>query len=104
MDIFDCDLKRSYDFFCLSVEENNQFNLGYVFVNFKTPLYILDFMSRYNNKRWHTYNSFKVSGYVYMIINSLCSAVPQFETLESSSLNSYHVNKLEVCCLNRSEP
>lgn len=49
-----------YDFFYLPIDFGNHANVGYAFVNFVHPLFILDFYQEFNGRRWAKYNSPKI--------------------------------------------
>ena len=60
--------KRQYDFFYLPIDfrvrlsmtEQNKCNVGYAFINFVSPLYILYFYGAFNARKWEKFNSEKV--------------------------------------------
>ena len=49
-----------YDFLYLPIDFINQANVGYAFINFVHPLFILDFFREFNNRKWLRYNSNKI--------------------------------------------
>lgn len=52
--------KGQYDFFYLPIDFQNKCNVGYAFINFVNPIYILGFFERYNGRKWEKFNSEKV--------------------------------------------
>jgi hypothetical protein len=50
-----------YNFFYMPIDFNNDnANMGYAFINFIHPLFILDFFKQFDKRRWKVqYNSFK---------------------------------------------
>lgn len=52
--------RRLYDFFYLPIDFQNKCNVGYAFINFISPLYILSFYERFNAKKWEKFNSEKI--------------------------------------------
>jgi hypothetical protein len=48
-----------YDFLYLPIDFQNQANVGYAFINFAHPLFILDFFFEFSNRKWSKFNSNK---------------------------------------------
>jgi hypothetical protein len=51
--------KGKYNFFYMPIDFNNDnANMGYAFINFISPLFILDFFAAFDKKKWKAnYNS-----------------------------------------------
>ena len=49
-----------YDFFYLPIDFKNKCNVGYAFINFITPLYIVQFYINFDSKKWECFNSDKI--------------------------------------------
>lgn len=54
-----------YDFFYLPMDVNNGCNIGYAFINFVDPVYIVPFFEDMNGKTWETFNSEKICQIAY---------------------------------------
>lgn len=54
-----------YDFFYLPLDLNNGCNIGYAFINFVDPIYIVPFYEDLNNQSWETFNSEKICQITY---------------------------------------
>ena len=61
LDVIDVNHAGKYDFFYLPIDFRNKCNLGYAFLNFTSPLHIVDFVVEFAGKRWDRYNSEKAS-------------------------------------------
>lgn len=69
--------KEKYDFFYLPIDFKvtlniqfliilqNKCNVGYAFINFVNPIFILKFFEELNGKRWECFNSEKVCEITY---------------------------------------
>lgn len=60
-----CQFKGKFDFFYLPMD--NDCNLGYAFINFVDPLYLLFFFNNFKGRKWRKYKSHKVN--IIIIIN-----------------------------------
>lgn len=58
-----CEINKNhqgkYDFFYLPIDFQNQANVGYAFLNFVHPLFILDFFKEFHGRKWTKFNSQK---------------------------------------------
>ena len=70
LDVVDIHHSGKYDFFYLPIDFRNKCNLGYAFLNFTRPIYIVDFVLEFAGKRWDRYNSEKVRRSVAAIASS----------------------------------
>jgi hypothetical protein len=53
--------KGRYNFFYMPIDFSNDYaNMGYAFINFLNPIFIMDFYNEFNNKKWKQYNSKKI--------------------------------------------
>jgi hypothetical protein len=55
--------KGTYDVFYLPLDYKNNCNLGFAFINFIDPMYIVLFYDLYRGKKWKKFNSEKVKLY-----------------------------------------
>ena len=51
--------KNKYDFFYLPIDNDNNCNLGYAFINFVNPLHIIYFYQKFKSRKWKFYKSHK---------------------------------------------
>ena len=51
--------KSKYDFFYLPLDNENECNLGYAFINFVHPLHIVHFYHIFKARKWNLYKSNK---------------------------------------------
>ena len=51
--------KNKYDFFYLPIDNDNDCNLGYAFINFINPLHIVHFYHIFKARKWRLYKSNK---------------------------------------------
>ena len=51
--------KNKYDFFYLPIDNENECNLGYAFINFVNPLHIVHFYHIFKARKWKLYKSNK---------------------------------------------
>lgn len=58
-------LANMYDFFYLPLDFENNCNLGYGFINFIDPLYILMFFDKFKGRKWKRFNSNKACNLSY---------------------------------------
>lgn len=73
-----------YDFFYLPIDQVNNCNVGYAFINFVSPYYILRFYAEMNAKKWERFNSEKRCQLAYARIQSLEGLQEHFKTIGSS--------------------
>ena len=55
----------TYDYFYLPLDLNNMCNIGYAFINFIDPIFIVRFYEDLNNQSWETFNSEKICQIAY---------------------------------------
>jgi hypothetical protein len=58
------EFKDKFDVFYLPVDKNNNCNLGFAFINFIDPMYIILFYDVFRGKRWQKFNSDKVTRFI----------------------------------------
>lgn len=51
--------KNKYDFFYLPIDDENECNLGYAFINFIHPLHVVHFYHIFIHRKWNMYKSNK---------------------------------------------
>jgi RNA recognition motif-containing protein len=71
--------KGTYDFFYLPIDFKNKCNVGYAFINFLQPEYIIPFYEEFNNKKWEKFNSEKVCDLTYARIQGKISLIAHFQ-------------------------
>ena len=74
-----------YDFVYMPVDQKNQANVGYAFVNFIHPLYIVDFYYRFIGKRWKCYNSTKICDLKYGRLQGKKQLENNFSTMQHTN-------------------
>jgi hypothetical protein len=65
LDEFKKDFKDKFDTFYLPLDESNNCNLGFAFINFIDPIHIIHFYDEFRGKRWQKYNSDKICELAY---------------------------------------
>lgn len=60
-----------YDFVYLPIDFANDANIGYAFINFVHPLFILDFFTEFHGSKWQRYKSPKICEIKYGRISGL---------------------------------
>lgn len=72
--------KGKYNFFYMPIDfQNDNANMGYAFINFINPLFILEFYKQFNRKRWVVkYNSQKQTELKYGKIQGLVNLTEHF--------------------------
>lgn len=68
----------SYDFVYLRIDFQNNCNVGYAFINFADPTYIIDFVESVAGRRWNRFNSDKVAEVSYATIQGRDCLVQKF--------------------------
>ena len=76
------DFAGSYNFLYLPIDFQNKCNVGYAFINFKTPKWIVSFSDRFCGKKWGRFNSKKVCALAYARIQGFKYLVRHFQTSE----------------------
>ena len=71
--------KNTYDVFYIPIDYNNNCNLGFAFINFIHPLYIVDFYETFKGRRWSHYLSEKRCELAYAKIQGRSNLVVHFE-------------------------
>ena len=67
-----------YDFFYLPIDLKNNCNVGYAFINFVDPIFILPFYCDLANKSWERFNSEKICELTYGRIQGKKDLVENF--------------------------
>ncbi|XP_031389668.1 protein MEI2-like 5 isoform X3 [Punica granatum] len=75
----------TYDFLYLPIDFKNKCNVGYAFINMKSPAHIIPFYEHFNGKRWEKFNSEKVASLAYARIQGKAALVAHFQN--SSLMN-----------------
>jgi hypothetical protein len=68
-----------YDFSYLRIDFQNLCNVGYAFINFTKPEYIMDFLVEHQGKPWNMYNSDKIAEVSYATRQGLASLIDLFQ-------------------------
>jgi len=76
----DVNHKRLYDFFYLPIDFKNKCNVGYAFINFISPIYILKFYEEFNAHKWEKFNSEKVCQISYGRIQGKTALMQHFQS------------------------
>jgi RNA recognition motif 2 len=87
LDEVDVNHKGTYDFFYLPIDFKNRCNVGYCFINFLDPRYIVGFVEEFNGQRWKNFNSEKVCGVTFARIQGKAAMISRFQ---NSSLLEKH--------------
>lgn len=77
-----------YDFMYLRIDFANNCNVGYAFINFEDPFYIIDFVESKAGQRWNKYNSDKIAEVSYATIQGRDCLVQKFRN--SSVMLEHH--------------
>jgi hypothetical protein len=83
----DVNHKGTYDFFYLPIDFKNRCNVGYCFINFLEPSYIVAFVREFNGHRWKNFNSEKVCAITFARIQGKSAMISRFQ---NSSLLEKH--------------
>ena len=77
-DIIDETSLGKYDFMYLRIDFANNCNVGYAFINFADPIWIVDFVTARAGHRWNRYNSDKVAEVSYATIQGRDCLIQKF--------------------------
>jgi hypothetical protein len=69
----------SYDFFYLPIDFKNHCNVGYCFINFIDPQYIIAFVNDFNGKKWKNFNSEKICAVSFARIQGKQAMIARFQ-------------------------
>jgi hypothetical protein len=69
----------TYDFFYLPIDFKNKCNVGYCFINFLEPRFIVPFVQEFNGQRWRSFNSEKVCVVSFARIQGKAAMVSRFQ-------------------------
>lgn len=69
---------HKYDFFYLPIDFKNKCNMGYAFINFVDPVFILKFYEEMNNKSWDRFKSEKICELTYGRIQGQANLIDNF--------------------------
>lgn len=75
----DVNHKGTYDFFYLPIDFKNRCNVGYCFINFLEPRFILAFVEEFNGRRWKNFNSEKVCAVTFARIQGRTAMISRFQ-------------------------
>jgi hypothetical protein len=67
-----------YDFFYLPIDLKNNCNVGYAFINFVDPVFIVSFFEDLNARSWEKFNSEKICAITYGRIQGKTELVEHF--------------------------
>ncbi|KAG8532028.1 uncharacterized protein KY384_003664 [Bacidia gigantensis] len=77
-DIVDETSLGKYDFMYLRIDFANNCNVGYAFINFEDPIWIVDFVNARAGHRWNRFNSDKVAEVSYATIQGRDCLIQKF--------------------------
>jgi len=69
----------TYDFFYLPIDFKNRCNVGYCFINFLEPKFIIPFVREFNGQRWMSFNSEKVCAVTFARIQGRAAMISRFQ-------------------------
>lgn len=69
---------QRWDFFYLPIDLKNNCNVGYAFINFVDPLFIVPFYEDLNAKSWERFNSEKICEITYGRLQGKLDLVENF--------------------------
>lgn len=69
----------TYDFFYLPIDFKNHCNVGYCFINFIDPQYIIAFVNDFNGKKWKNFNSEKICAVSFARIQGKQAMIARFQ-------------------------
>jgi len=69
----------TYDFFYLPIDFKNKCNVGYCFINFLEPKFIVPFVNEFNGQRWKSFNSEKVCAVTFARIQGKSAMITRFQ-------------------------
>jgi hypothetical protein len=69
----------TYDFFYLPIDFKNKCNVGYGFINFLEPKFIIPFVNEFEGARWRNFNSEKVCSITFARIQGKAAMVARFQ-------------------------
>jgi len=70
--------RGQFDFFYLPIDFKNKCNVGYAFINFVQPKYIVPFFEKFNGHTWEKFNSLKVCNITYARIQGKQGMIDHF--------------------------
>jgi RNA recognition motif-containing protein len=77
--------RGKFDFFYLPIDFKNRCNVGYAFINFRHPQYIIPFYFEFHGRRWGRFNSEKICEITYARIQGRNNLIAHFQN--SSLMN-----------------
>jgi len=79
LEAIDKDFHGKYDFFYLPIDFKNKCNVGYAFLNFLSPLGIIQFHALFSERKWELFNSSKVCEVTYGRIQGRSALIRHFQ-------------------------
>jgi len=70
--------RGQFDFFYLPIDFKNKCNVGYAFINFVLPIYIVPFFDEFDGRTWERFNSLKVCSITYARIQGKQGMIDHF--------------------------
>eukprot|EP00190_Bangiopsis_sp_CCMP1999_P002768 CAMPEP_0198732568 /NCGR_PEP_ID=MMETSP1475-20131203/36723_1 /TAXON_ID= ORGANISM="Unidentified sp., Strain CCMP1999" /NCGR_SAMPLE_ID=MMETSP1475 /ASSEMBLY_ACC=CAM_ASM_001111 /LENGTH=631 /DNA_ID=CAMNT_0044495707 /DNA_START=342 /DNA_END=2237 /DNA_ORIENTATION=+ len=77
--------RGNFDFFYLPIDFKNKCNVGYAFINFTSPKYIIPFYEEFHGCKWGKFNSEKICEIAFARIQGRANLVAHFQN--SSLMN-----------------
>eukprot|EP00981_Chlorochromonas_danica_P006008 scaffold1244_cov162-Ochromonas_danica.AAC.44 len=69
----------TYDFFYLPIDFKNRCNVGYCFINFLDPKFIVPFVEEFEGQRWKSFNSEKICAITFARIQGRGAMIARFQ-------------------------
>ena len=86
--------KNIYDFFYLPIDLKNKCNVGYAFINFINPVYILKFYEEFNGQHWEKFKSEKICQLAYARIQGHQALLMHFRSYNNMFQQNVKVRPL----------
>ena len=88
------EFKRYYDFFYLPIDLKNKCNVGYAFINFIHPIYILRFFEVFNGQGWEKFQSDTICQLTYARLHGHQTLMIHFQSSNSMFQQSLKVRPM----------
>lgn len=102
LEAIDKDFHGKYDFFYLPIDFKNKCNVGYAFLNFLSPLGIVQFHALFSERKWELFNSSKVCEVTYGRIQGRSALIQHFQASSVMSHEDARVKPVILPLLSKS--